>query len=725
MSSRALFFLIASIAVFAAAAVAQTRPAPAQTAPPVKIEAGTQEVVLDIVVRDKKGKLIRDLDPKEFEITEEGAPVKPRSFRLVEGTEEEKKVAKAEAAAQAPEQQQLDPLRQLRLITLVFSNLGPDGKRFLRSATEDLLKMATEPNLFFSLYTIDQTLQLLQPFTNKHELLKQEMERAQTASYTYFSQRSNDAVKQLQTTLSSTPTVDLQQARAAGGLSPAMAQGFVTAKLAQMQLDQMQYAQSLERGYTERAALYALLALVREQSQLPGRKIVIFFTEWFTVSEPYTDLFRAIKSAANRANVAFYTVDAKGLVTYSQNDAGRDAVSGALSSSADQLNAHTGESVRRDQVMAMETADSGLRSNTVTFLTELAKDTGGSIIAETNDLKTPLRKALEEIRTYYEAAYSPDIQTYDGKFRHIAVRLPAHPDYSVHSRSGYFALPPTKAGQPQLLAYEMPLLNALNQTPQPSDVDFRAAAMRFAPKAGNTQVTLGIDVPMRGIEFKADNEKKIALPHASLIAVVKDEKGEVVQKFSQDFPLKVPLEKVDAFKAGNLTQTFRASLAPGKYSLEAGVIDRNSDKAGVKKTPFVVPAPGPLAISSLALIRRVDATPKDADPEDPFIAKEGKIVPEYSRTVQAGPGRQIAFFMVVYTTPGSAATATLNMSIYQGGQLLGGSDLPLPAPDKDGRIQYIASMPADNFPAGEFEMHATAKQGAQTAAEAVPFTVVR
>lgn len=107
--------------------------------------------------------------------------------------------------------------------------------------------------------------------------------------------------------------------------------------------------------------------------------------------------------------------------------------------------------------------------------------------------------------------------------------------------------------------------------------------------------------------------------------MVKDEKGEIVQKFGRDLPLKVPLEKVDALKAGNLTQTFRASLAPGKYSLETGVIDRTSEKAGVKKTSFVVPAPGPLAISTVSLIRQVDPTPKDAEAEDPLIAREGKI----------------------------------------------------------------------------------------------------
>lgn len=730
MFHRPLRLIFAAVALLVASpAWSQQPPAPAPAPAQPKYEAGALEVVLDLVVRDKKGRLIRDLEPKQIEVTEDGAPVTVRSFRMVQGGEEGKPAEAAKAAAPA-----LDPLRQLRLVTLVFNNIGVDGKRFFRSAVNDLLKMSGEPNLYFSLYTIDQSLQLLMPFTNEHDRLKAEVERSQTAAYSYFSQRSIDNVGQLRETLNqlnatvaAMPQVDSAAARAAGGLTPAQSSAMVQAKMAQMQLDQMQYAASVERGVSERASLYALLALVREQAQLPGRKVVLFFTEWFTVSEPQVDIFRAIKSAANRANVAFYTVDAKGLVTSSQNDAGRAGVRDALNSSKDQLNSgSSGGAVRVDQVKASETAEAGLRANTQTALEELAKDTGGSLIAETNDLRTPLRKALEELHTYYEVAYTPQITAYDGKFRRLLVRIPSRPDLIVHARSGYFALPPGKPGEPAVLPYEMPLLNAIGQTPLPAGIDFHSAALRFAPGADVRQYTLAIDVPMRGIEFKPEADQKGALAHASLMALVKDERGEVVRKFSQDFPRRVPADKVELFKNGNLTQTFRIALAPGKYSLETAVVDRSTDKAGVKRTPIVVPAAGQgVSISSVTLIRRVDPTPKDADPDDPFLAKEGKIVPEYANTVMAGPGRLLSFYMVIYGVPGQTDPAVLNMTVYQNGQPLGGGDLPLPAPDKDGRIQYIASMPGDNFPAGDFEMRVTAKQAGQSAEDRLPFTVLR
>src|SRR5215472_15302417 len=92
------------------------------------------------------------------------------------------------------------------------------------------------------------------------------------------------------------------------------------------------------------------------------------------------------------------------------------------------------------QARAGVSAENALRANPLMWLRDLAQQTGGVTIAETNDYKAPLRTALEEVRTYYEASYAPHITAYDGKFRKITIRVD-RPDIVVHSRSGYFALP--------------------------------------------------------------------------------------------------------------------------------------------------------------------------------------------------------------------------------------------------------------------------------------------
>src|SRR5437899_584278 len=48
-----------------------------------KVVVGTNEVVLDAVVKDKKGHAVKDLTAADFQITEDGASQEVRSFRLV------------------------------------------------------------------------------------------------------------------------------------------------------------------------------------------------------------------------------------------------------------------------------------------------------------------------------------------------------------------------------------------------------------------------------------------------------------------------------------------------------------------------------------------------------------------------------------------------------------------------------------------------------------------
>ena len=49
----------------------------------------------------------------------------------------------------------MDPMRELRLVTLVFEGLDLDGKRFFRQALEDIFKMAPEQNLYSSTVVVN------------------------------------------------------------------------------------------------------------------------------------------------------------------------------------------------------------------------------------------------------------------------------------------------------------------------------------------------------------------------------------------------------------------------------------------------------------------------------------------------------------------------------------------------------------------------------------------
>ena len=692
-----------------------------QATPPT-VRSTAQEVVLDMVFRDKKGRTIRDIRPEEIHVSEDGVEQKLTAFRVVDGkTAESLSVSKSSAEAGSLS---LDPMREVRLVTLVFEGLDQEEKRFFRQALKDILDMAPEPNLYFSILAIDQKLHCIQPFTADHSALLKSVDRSSMWSFIQYSNNSAEVKEELKQMLSQGEP-QLQGASgngSTGGPSASQIQSSVSWRMAKIQYDMLQAADTADREYNVRATIDALRTLVRAQSELPGRKVILYFNPWLFISETVKEQYSNLISMANRANVSFYTVDPKGLVTWSQESNGRDWLRGAAGEiRSEQMRGGVG-AVSAGQARAAETAEGALRANPLLWLRDLAQQTGGTAIAETNDYRAPLRVAMDEVRTYYEAAYAPHIAVYDGKFRRISVRVD-RADVVVHTRSGYFALPQLKGGQ-QVYAYEMPLLNALNASSPPLAVDFQATAERFNDHGPKVEYMVTLEAPLNGLTFAPQPDQKNSAVDAALLAVLKNSNGEIVEKFSKDFAVQVALDKVDAFKAGNLVQTFRTELPPGEYALEAAVMDRNGSRIGVTKNTFTVPQPSSkLSMSDVVLIRRTDVLKDSNQILDAFYFPGGKVVPTLSRTLKGGPGNVLPFYFAVYPDRSTKVALKLIMSFYKEGQYLGAAEAPLPDVQQDGRIPYIANLPADKFTPGAYEIHIGVIQGSSKAEEKVTVQV--
>ena len=167
--SRPVAAICVSFLLLASPGTSQQAPAPAKPADGAKpdIKAATEEVVLDLVIRDKKGKELRDLELSDIQVFDNNNKRTIKSMRLVEGREAIEKGAKV----------QLDPLRQIRLVTLAFRPLGLDGRRLARSAALDLIKDQAQ-NVFYAVVLLNQQVNLLQDFTTDRDKLKKAIEDA-------------------------------------------------------------------------------------------------------------------------------------------------------------------------------------------------------------------------------------------------------------------------------------------------------------------------------------------------------------------------------------------------------------------------------------------------------------------------------------------------------------------------------------------------------------------
>jgi hypothetical protein len=364
--------------------------------------------------------------------------------------------------------------------------------------------------------------------------------------------------------------------------------------------------------------------------------------------------------------------------------------------------------VTKEQEKASETALGALRMDTQGALADLAVGTGGLLIANSNDVRKGIERAVGDLRGYYEVTYQPARQDFDGKFRRLEVRV-SRPGIVVQTRSGYFAIPPEEGSA--RFAYEVDLLRALRTVPAPAELPLRARAFRFGPEAGAVRYTAVVEIPLASLRFEGDGRGDVDRAHFSILTVVRDASGAVVERFSEDSPVFLPRQKRDALKQGNAVFIRSFRLVPGRYTLESAVVDQLGKQRGVSRSPLIVAPPiTRVSLSDLAVVKRSEAVPKGALPtEDPFRVGENRLVPFLTEPHLQGK-EQLSLFLVAYArNPGPRPE--LLMELVRGGTLVTQSLLDLPAPGDSGRIPYLARLPVEGLPSGPYEVRVLLKQG--------------
>jgi VWFA-related protein len=709
-----LFALFAAVALTSAPELARQAPAAPSQTPTIK--SNVDEVLLDIVVRDKKGKPINDLKPDDLTITDNGTKQNITSFRLVNG---------AEAISHTGEVTKLDPMRQVRLVTLAFEAMGePDQRLIARKAAIDLIKGDQGTNVFYSVVMINTRLMVLQQFTTDRDQLTKAVERATTGLSVDKLLSESESIKSSLREYIAGPTnqqgVTATAVAAANTSQPVNTNNGppanlstlggqqVQAMLVTTMLNMLRMDSSMTDG--SRMSLEALKSLVLGLAPLPGRKTILYFTWGFYLPTNLDVMFRNLMSSANRANVTFYSVDTGGVKTWSQNSGASDQLNQAASSVKGDVTSGgtTSENrVRVDQILASDTAETAVRNNVQLPIRDLAEATGGFLIGDSNDLRVPLRRVNEEINSYYEVSYNPGITNYDGSFRKLKVDVDRK-DLKVQSRNGYFALAP-EVRAAGIETFELPLLKAISDGATAKDVEYRATPFLLQPKTAGTDADILVEVPLHGLQPKSDPVKNTLNVHFSLAALVKDSKGEVVQKVTRDRFLQVT---ADQLKLGNFVEKMNVTLPPGKYSLETAVMDREGNKIGASRSEFtVVPKAKGVGISSMAAVRSYTPNAKNLDANEPFQFQGGAITPTLNNSVPAVQNAALRLFFTIYQDPSITSKATVEIEFLAGGQSLQKVPLPLPDADAQGRIQYVLTIPAAAIPPGNYEVRATAQQG--------------
>jgi len=433
--------------------------------------------------------------------------------------------------------------------------------------------------------------------------------------------------------------------------------------------------------------------------------------------------FPAVISAANRANVTIYAIDAAGLRTESTAaEAAREInsiVNGRMRQQGRGVDTASGPYMK-----TLERNEDLLRLDPRSGLGSLADQTGGFLIHDTNDLASGLRRINDDMRGYYLITYVPKNNDYDGRFRHIDVKL-SRTNLEPQTRKGYYAV--EAVGNLPVLDYEAPALAAARKAKGNTDsTPFHAAALSYPTSERAGLALVVAESPLSAFAFTPSADKKTYATDFSIVALVKNSSDQVVQKLSQHYPLSGPLERQEAAKKGDVLFYRETQLTPGSYTVEVIAYDGATGKASVRTSRLDVPATDDSKprLSSVAVLKRAERLSADEQKKDqPFHFGELLVYPNLGEALPKSAAKQLTFFFTAWPAKGATAPLQMTLEILQNNRSLGQTSAALPAADAQGQIKYASSLPLDKFQPGVYDLKVTVSDGKSRVSRATRFTV--
>jgi VWFA-related protein len=464
---------------FATLASAQTQqpaaaqqPAPTAQQPPhsgvATLRAGTQLVVVDVVVTDKNQKPIHGLTASDFTLTEENVS------QVVKHFEEHTALTPADAT-KFPSLPKLPPgvftnytpqpvNGAVNVLLLDVLNTPVTSQMYVRQQLLAYLN-AAPPGARIAIFGLTNQLTILQGFTSDPGILK----AVASGKVGKNSPLLQDAVGG--SGIQNSTADDLEDQ----GADPT-----TIANLRQFDAQQQSFQLQLRVKYT----LDAMNQLARYLSTIPGRKNLIWFSGSFPISvlpdttgnlpDPfavvadYEKEFRDTVNLLARSQVAVYPIDARGLTNAPTFDAST-------------TRNYTGGrgSARMTQDLNKFSTDTSAEHST---MSQMAEATGGHAFFNTNGLTQAVATAVNDGSNFYTLTYTPANPARDGKFRKIKVQL-ARGGVNLAYRHGYYADDPDKGppatnnGQPQSNVAD----SAVTAGARTSLQTMRVAMMRGSP----------------------------------------------------------------------------------------------------------------------------------------------------------------------------------------------------------------------------------------------------
>jgi len=547
-----MYRLAGIVLVILMAAARAGRPAALQQQELTTFKTTTKLVVVDVFVRGKNGRAIDSLKKEDFTVLENGKAQEIAVFEFQRIADEAPAAAPltspAAAAAPAPamalranainvQSAGRVQYKDKRLLVLFFdfSSMQPQEQIRAQQAALKFLAEQMTPSDMVSIMTLGASVQVVQDFTSDRDRLTQVIRAF------HIGEASELAIE--------ADTGDPNSGEYTGA-------AFIA--------DETEF-----NIFNTDRKLIGLESAVRMLAPLPEKKALVYFSAGIpkTGIENHSQLESTV-NAAIRANVAFYPVDARGLVALAP---GGDASKAAP----------RGTSVFSGMATTMQKTKFNDAQET---LFTLADDTGGKALLDSNDLSLGIQQAHQDLGSYYVIGYYDTNPVADGKFRRVQVNVPKQYQASLDYRNGYFAgkefNKSTSTDKARQLQEALLLGDPVTDLPLALEINyFRLVGDHyFVPVA----------VKIAGSEIALARRGAGDTTEFDFVGQVTDAKGALKGQVQDTIRVKMG-EGAAQLASKNVQYDTGFTLLPGKYRLKFLARENQGGKMGTFEADFLVP----------------------------------------------------------------------------------------------------------------------------------------
>jgi VWFA-related protein len=371
-----------------------------------------------------------------------------------------------------------------------------------------------------------------------------------------------------------------------------------------------------ETSYSRKATLSILKDFAEQMIRLPGKRMIVVFSDGFSLYDSdtgiHTEEVQAAIDRAVRSGVVIYSIDAKGLQIPPTFDAGRGLVTPNPSKDTEADPNCRNEDPTEVRCLPpdpgiWETFMNTSEREEQNGLYAIANQTGGEMFPNSNDLGVALGRAFDANQFYYVLSYYLSAGRDGQRFRNIKVRVPKHPEYKVRTARGYSVSDATARLDADATKTPQQRLIKAMKAPLPlSDLGISAQADFVETEADDRQVSL--NVYFQGDRFQYRQKDQRNFIELEILSAIFDTSGKQVEAVSAHVEGNLTAAGLKKAKTSGYRFSRRLTLGPGVYQLRIGVREVGTDRMGTAAAWVDVPEirSGKLAMSSLILRSPLD-----------------------------------------------------------------------------------------------------------------------